>query len=249
MLNKYWYLFPLLCSLVFSDVSISSKNYTMLVSGKRLDSGVSYLLNKAADTDVLYSANISDRAVQSAAKLVDLLPGYSLESFGIGQKYQIKSRGYADKSGLVVFVDGVKQNDFNNDQVLWEAIPVQDIERIEFIRGGNSVVYGIGAVAGVINIITKKKAQDYSGKIFINSSLGYHYQQGLNIYFPIGALDSRLFYKEGKGTGTRVNSNFDNLNVSYGLAYSQLENLSLDYSHKYLKSYAFENAYPKYDIR
>ncbi|MDP1925556.1 MAG: TonB-dependent receptor [Thiobacillus sp.] len=66
-------------------------------------------------------------------------------------------RGFGAAAGqnTLVLVDGVRQNDIDLSSVVWSAIPLSAIERIEIVRGGNSVLHGSGAVGGVINIITR----------------------------------------------------------------------------------------------
>ena len=56
--------------------------------------------------------------------------------------------------GTVVMVNGAPIN--VNNYATPNAIPVNAIERIEVVKGANSVLYGAEAVAGVVNIITKK---------------------------------------------------------------------------------------------
>ena len=62
-------------------------------------------------------------------------------------------------SGTLVLVNGVPLN-LNNRYDL-NDIPVSDVERIEVIKSGGSVLYGSEATGGIINIITKKERQNY----------------------------------------------------------------------------------------
>jgi iron complex outermembrane receptor protein len=63
--------------------------------------------------------------------------------------------GAVAEQNTLILVDGVRQNDIDLSGVVWSAIPLSAIERIEIVRGGNSVMHGAGAVGGVINIITR----------------------------------------------------------------------------------------------
>ena len=79
--------------------------------------------------------------------------GFGLESDGT-----VNLRGVVNSSrtNALVLVDGVRQNRLTGDEVHWQSIPVEQVERIEIIRGGAGTIYGEGALAGVINIVTKQ---------------------------------------------------------------------------------------------
>ncbi|HXT00015.1 MAG TPA: TonB-dependent receptor [Elusimicrobiota bacterium] len=64
---------------------------------------------------------------------------------------------------LQVLIDGRSVYSPLNGGVLWEQLPVQiqDIERIEIVRGPNAALYGSNAGTGVINIITRRPSKDF----------------------------------------------------------------------------------------
>ncbi|MFC2606540.1 MAG: TonB-dependent receptor, partial [Selenomonas sp.] len=64
-------------------------------------------------------------------------------------------RGFSSPNILVMY-NGQQLNTAFDGGVNWDSIPLSDIERIEIVRGASSSLYGGHAVAGVINIITKK---------------------------------------------------------------------------------------------
>ena len=79
------------------------------------------------------------------------------QGFGLGSDSTVNLRGIVNSSrtNALVLVDGVRQNRITGDDVHWQAIPLDDIERIEILRGGSAVTYGEGALGGVINILMK----------------------------------------------------------------------------------------------
>jgi len=80
----------------------------------------------------------------------------------------VEMRGFGE-SDILVLYDGMPMNVAYNGGVNWTAIPVDNIERVEVVRGAGSSLYGGRAVAGIINIITKNPEET---KIRINSIYG-----------------------------------------------------------------------------
>lgn len=98
----------------------------------------------------------------SSSSLVDLLSrqaNMNLQSFfGTDKNSTIDMRGMGDTAGsnVLIMVDGVRRNEMDLSGADLSTIPLSQIERIEVIRGGGSVLYGNGAVGGIVNIITKR---------------------------------------------------------------------------------------------
>ena len=91
-------------------------------------------------------------------------------NFGDRSKASIDMRGYGSETGyqnIVISIDGQRINNIDMSAQLLGQIDVNSIDRIEIVKGTGSVSYGDGAMAGVINIYTKK----YSG-FSLESSIG-----------------------------------------------------------------------------
>ena len=118
----------------------------------------------------------ADDIRESAAKnIIDVLArevGISVRSAsGNDRQAVVDLRGMGDTaaSNVVVMVDDVRINASDQSGPSLSSIPIEQIERIEIVRGAGSVVYGSGAVGGVVHVITKKAgaippgAQIYAG--------------------------------------------------------------------------------------
>jgi iron complex outermembrane receptor protein len=68
----------------------------------------------------------------------------------------IRGMGQTTASNVLVLVDGFRLNSPDLAGPDFSTVPIDEIERIEIIRGAGSVIYGSGAVGGVVNIITKR---------------------------------------------------------------------------------------------
>ena len=106
----------------------------------------------------------ADIARGTSTNLVDLLAheaNVNLRSFFGSDKFAtIDIRGMGDTAGsnVLVLIDGVRINEVDSSGTDFSSIPLDQIERIEVVRGANTVRYGNGAVGGVINILTKRAA-------------------------------------------------------------------------------------------
>jgi outer membrane receptor protein involved in Fe transport len=78
----------------------------------------------------------------------------------------IRGMGETSNSNVIVMVDGFRLNPPDMAGPDFSTIPIDEIERIEIVRGANSVLYGSGAVGGVVNIITKRGAGKPYGNVY-----------------------------------------------------------------------------------
>jgi iron complex outermembrane receptor protein len=103
-----------------------------------------------------------DIALSPSANILDLLAreaNLNLRSlFGSAKFGGVDIRGQGDtySSNVIVLVDGVKINAADQSGADFSSLPLNQVERIEVIRGANAVRYGSGAVGGVINILTRQ---------------------------------------------------------------------------------------------
>ncbi|NMM41147.1 TonB-dependent receptor domain-containing protein [Pseudoalteromonas arctica] len=114
-------------------------------------------------TDVLASVAVVERSdieTSNARDLPSLLAtqvGFQINSNGgFGQNSGVSLRGSSSRHTLIL-VDGVRTGSATLGYKSISNIPLNSIERIEIIKGSRAAVYGSDALAGVINIITRKE--------------------------------------------------------------------------------------------
>jgi vitamin B12 transporter len=123
----------------------------------------------------------------------------------------------ASASNTLILIDGIPLNDASeiSGEYNISAISIELIDRIEILKGGNSTLYGSDAVAGVINIISKKGTGKLSANILATAGSYDTYKQVLglqgeikntSISFSASNTDSENFSSAIPATGL---SNFD----------------------------------------
>ena len=112
---------------------------------------------------IITREDIEQAPSNNIVDLLDREAGIHIRSlFGNDKQAVVDVRGMGSTaaSNVVVMVDGIKLNPADMSGVDFSSIQLAQVERIEIIRGAGSVVYGDGAVGGVINIVTRKGRPD-----------------------------------------------------------------------------------------
>ncbi|MBU4484925.1 TonB-dependent receptor plug domain-containing protein, partial [bacterium] len=92
-------------------------------------------------------------------ELLSQTPGLNIrEHGGLGQLSTLSIRGSSAEQ-VTVLIDGVRINTPTGGSVDFSAIPLDNVDRIEIIRGGGSAKFGSDAIGGVVNIVTKKPSK------------------------------------------------------------------------------------------
>ena len=100
------------------------------------------------------------RQAAVAAEALRSVPGLAIARSGpVGAQTQLRMRG-AEANQVLVLIDGVEANDLATDDAFsFEHLTTFDIERIEVVRGPQSALWGSDALAGVINVVTRRPEQ------------------------------------------------------------------------------------------
>jgi vitamin B12 transporter len=104
---------------------------------------------------IVTGQELRDRQIRTGAEALSALPGVHVNRNSTpGSVTEVRIRG-AENNQTLVLIDGVVANDLSSGAYDFSDLSTADIERIEVIRGAQSVIYGTGAVGGVVNIITR----------------------------------------------------------------------------------------------
>lgn len=132
---------------------------------------------------VITQDDIRRSGMTSLPDLLRLAPGVDVAQFN-SNKWAVSVRGFNAlfSNKLLVLIDGRSAYSRIFSGVLWDAedVMIDDIDRIEVVRGPGAALWGANAVNGVINIVTKRAA-DTAGALVRVEAGGYE-QQGAARY-------------------------------------------------------------------
>ena len=106
------------------------------------------LKNVTANVDVITAEDIESRKFKTVAEALNTIPGIQVSpSGGIGQQTSVFLRGM-DSNKTLVLIDGIRLNDPTGlSGANFEHLMINDIERIEVIKGAQSSIWGADASA------------------------------------------------------------------------------------------------------
>jgi iron complex outermembrane receptor protein len=162
-----------------------------------------------SDVTIISQQEIQDSGAQNVGELLDSSVGVHIYNNGEVKTDKADIRGFADTavSNILVLVDGHKVNSIDISGPDLTQIPIEEIERIEVIRGAGSVLYGDNAVGGVVNIITKKGCGAASGAVEYDGGSYGASTEDVSVGGSQKGLSYQMNQKYADSDGYRANSN------------------------------------------
>jgi vitamin B12 transporter len=227
----------LLPTAAFAQQMTIPVNPTMVVTANRVEQPASTVL---APVMVIERAEIEARQVQSLPDLLKTLPGVQITTLGgRGHVSSLFIRGTNSNHSLVL-MNGRPVAAMVAGTPDLSQIPLDNIERIEYIRGPRAAVYGANAIGGVINLISKTSAKNGS-ETHLKGGVGSHgYGQGqVRTVQALGEqTDMNLLVGYERTDGFDVvagaqqpdRDGFDSLNGQFGLNHAFNDAWSADFN-------------------
>jgi TonB-dependent siderophore receptor len=138
----------------------------VVVTATRLEDEIR---NVPRNVTVITAEDIAQAPSNYVPDLLSREANINLQSFSGTDKQavvDIRGMGETASSNVLVMVDGFRLNPPDLAGPDFSTIAIDEIERIEIVRGAASVVYGNGAVGGVINIVTKRGKKEPSARLY-----------------------------------------------------------------------------------
>lgn len=218
-----------------AEVQVQSKPEleTMIVTAQKVEENIQEV---PIAVTVLDEFAIEDREIKTVNDIGQYIPNFYTFSAGNGGIASPSIRGiYSDMttttSSVSMYIDGVPMlNAIGFDAVL------NNIERIEVLRGPQGTLYGKNAYAGVINVLTKKPDNKMQAKVGLELGNDNKREYSLSASAPI--IDNLLYFgvsgkhyeKDGSMANTYLNSDFNERENNYGqlqLRYTPTDDLEI----------------------
>jgi len=106
---------------------------------------------------IIDSKTINNLPVQNVDEILRSVANVNVNrSWGIfSQNASVTMRGLDGSARVLVLLDGVPLNKSAGGSINWNLVSIDNIDKIEVIKGPASAIYGNNAMTGVISIITK----------------------------------------------------------------------------------------------
>ncbi len=195
-------------------------------------------------TSIITSEQIERSPAQSLPDILSDAAGIQVMHLlggptGTQDMVDLRGFGAFAQSNVLILVNGRRYQDFDLQGFDFSSIPLTSIDHVEVTRGNSgAVVYGDGAVGGVINIVTKNANTQPSGARVEGLVGSYGYEEGrVSASRSSGPWSVSLFNNSVVSSGYRRNSTLSQSNLVTSLNYkgtgwSSYVNAGLDGQHQ-----------------
>ena len=169
----------------------------------------------ARSVQVITAKEIKDIPANSVPELLKFVSSVDVKQRGVeGVQADVSVRGGGYEQTLIL-IDGVKVNDSQTGHHNMNIpVAMENIERIEILKGQGSRIYGPNAFSGVINIITKKSA---GKKLSVNLTTAQNgtYGGAVTGSYSFEKFSQTISAEKKRSNGYKHNTGYNILNLSY----------------------------------
>jgi len=207
----------------------------IVITGSRIEEPLGQI---GSASTIITAEELEERGINTVKEALSEIVGIDVAGTGAyGGETSVFLRG-ANSGQTLVMINGVKVYDpiSTNASFDFANLTIDNIERIEIIRGPQSSLYGSDAMGGVINIITKKGKGEPKAEVsfeggsyntFRETVSSYGKLDGLGYSFGVSRKDSKGISKAAKKDGNVERDRYENTSASIHLDYEIEEGLEL----------------------
>lgn len=232
------------------------------------------ILEAKADLSIVSRDEIEALHMESIEDTLRTIPGVQFLNYGSnGLNANISGIRINGSNDIIILVDGVRLNDFKGAGSSGYAFTsllnnMDNVERVEVLRGSAAVMYGSGAKGGVINIITRKPTSNTASMDIARGSFGkeaykfnamgvkgkirYQVYDDKSIEGSTKDASGKVWpgHSNTKSSGAKLQYDFNkdqNLSVSYDKTSSDFTGVDLIYKGHYVGAFDSERLTLKHD--
>lgn len=149
------------------------------------------IIETPRSVSVVTADAISDRKTMTVEDSLRYVPGVQVNGYGNDPRFdQIKVRGFAVTS-TADFRDGLRQP--NTGWLSYFHTEPYALERIDVVKGPNSVLFGQSSPGGMVNRVTKRPTEDTRGEVEVQLGTDEHRQGQFDLSGPVTEDESLLY--------------------------------------------------------
>ncbi len=213
---------------------------TIVVTASRIPVPIAEV---ASSVTVIERQHIVDRQSVFISDLLRDVPGVAVSRQGpAGTVTEVRIRG-AEANQVMVLIDGIKANDpAFTDTFSFTDLTSFDVERVEVVRGPQSALWGSDAMAGVINVITRRPEQGATTEAFLEGgsfetiNAGGRFATQTDRY----QFDGSLSYLDSDGSNIARSGDeddgYENITATVRAGYTTDSSINLEFVGRYTGS-------------
>lgn len=244
----------------------------MVVTASRIPTA---LTEAKADISVVTREDIEEKHIEDVEEALRTVPGVQFLNYGAnGLNANLSGIRINGSKDIIILVDGVRVSDFQgsgSSGYMYASLMdnMDNIERIEVLRGSAATMYGSGAKGGVINIITRKINEtktsidisrgNFSQEAYKFNTQGRRDKLAYNVYYSKsligdtedGAGNTWEGSTNSKNNGIKLNYDFNDqhkLSISYDTMKSEYSGMDYIDKNTFDGNYEAKNLTVKYDF-
>src|SRR5437667_5069746 len=164
----------------------------VVVTGVRLPAAPEMARGLTGRSATLSAADLDARGVSTLADALEMLPGVTIaDELGAPAQLDVTLRGFQVSptiglpQGITVYVDGVRVNEPDANEVNFDLLPLEDVERVEVVYGP-SVLLGRNSLGAAVNLVTRRGSAPGAREVEVSAGSYGRYEAKLNAADRLG---------------------------------------------------------------